>query len=1052
MASSTMLATTAGAPPRPHSSASGLLSMLSEEDPTLRRAALERLLLVVDVLWHEVAEFLPELEAMAEDDALDPQSRMTAAAVASRVFFHLEEPNQALRLALEGGEKNFDVVHDRSSAYVECLVDAAIDAYVKSGNEDSGTTNTGDEDMEEDLQGMDQAKLQRVVESMFERCYADHAYTHALGVALEAKKVDKVREVLERCPPPAAGPCPTLLYALDAAVHLVTSQAFRDDVLRVVAERLQQSGGDNLTTAPTLTICHQLLRMPQEVAATLLALVSHDDDDATTENDDVLLAYQLCFDVVDSGDQSFVADVAHHLSSSTTTTASSAAEEQDTKSDAAQERLAKLQQVLVGGFPAELALSFLHKHSDSDRRIMDNMKRSLEERGGSRNSVLHNCAVVTHSYLNAGTTNDSFLRDNLDWMRKASNWAKFSATASLGVLHARHTTEAMSLLEPYLPPVTTDASAVSPTGGYSEGGSLYALGLIHAGTSASSSNETREFLRNHLRNSHANEVISHGAALGVGLTAFGSGDVEIVQELKELLETDSAVAGEAAGIAIGLVCVGKASPELSTTIAELKDYARDTKHEKIIRGIAMGLALLHYGQEENADAVIEEMRGDRDPILRYGAQYAIAMAYCGTGSNRAIRILLHTAVSDVSDDVRMASVISLAFVLYKTPERVPQLVKLLLESFNPHVRYASCIAVGIAMAGSGDGESVALLEPMLEDMTDFVRQGAFLGTAMIYMQQSDTCNGKKVKSFREKLASTISDKHQSTLTKMGATMATGLIDAGGRNCCLDMGSRNGFTKVTTAVGLVLWLQHWHWFPMMHMLSVALTPTFTIGLNKDFKYPKHFEIECKSKPSVFAYPKRLEEKKEKEKKRVETVTLSTTAKNKARLARKRAHKDGEDGVSNADDATTAMEIDNSSSKEEDDEEKKPKVDETDDATAMDIDKDEKTEDKKATKTKKQPEANTFRIANPARVTKKQSGQCEFDLKQRYRPVRQHAVGGVIVLTDSTPGEEEEVSAVKAPSLDSEDEADAPEPFEWAPPGHAEHVAAPVVSEEVADATA
>merc|ERR1712038_1689865 len=100
----------------------------------------------------------------------------------------------------------------------------------------------------------------------------------------------------------------------------------------------------------------------------------------------------------------------------------------------------------------------------------------------------------------------------------------------------------------------------------------------------------------------------------------------------------------------------------------------------------------------------------------------------------------HTAVSDVNDDVRMAAVIGLSFVLYKTPDRVPQLVKLLLESFNPHVRYASCMAVGIAMAGTGDAESIAMLEPMLSDMSDFVRQGALMGTALIYMQQGDSCN------------------------------------------------------------------------------------------------------------------------------------------------------------------------------------------------------------------------------------------------------------------------------------------------------------------------
>ena len=429
--------------------------------------------------------------------------------------------------------------------------------------------------------------------------------------------------------------------------------------------------------------------------------------------------------------------------------------------------------------------------------------------------------------------------------------SKFSATASLGVVHASHVTEAMHLLQPYLPSNPTgdgegEGNPVSPSGGYAEGGSLYALGLIHgsqAGSSAEQRKETTDFLRNHLRASHANEVISHGAALGVGLTATGTADLAIVNELKEVLDTDSAVAGEAAGIAIGMVLVGTGAgnthnslpsadkEEIMEVVTELKNYARETHHEKIIRGISMGLALMNYGQEENADALIEEMRSDRDPVLRYGAQYALALAYCGTGSNKAIRILLHTAVSDVSDDVRMASVIGLAFVLYKTPERVPLLVKLLLESFNPHVRYASCIAVGIAMAGTGDSDAVAMLEPILDDMTDYVRQGALVGTAMIYMQQSDSSNGRKIRSFREKLANIIGEKHQSNLTKMGAIMSTGIIDAGGRNCSLSLGSKNGFTKMSSAVGIALWLQHWHWYPMMHMFSLALTPTFTIGLNK-----------------------------------------------------------------------------------------------------------------------------------------------------------------------------------------------------------------------------
>ena len=44
------------------------------------------------------------------------------------------------------------------------------------------------------------------------------------------------------------------------------------------------------------------------------------------------------------------------------------------------------------------------------------------------------------------------------------------------------------------------------------------------------------------------------------------------------------------------------------------------------------------------------------------------------------------------------------------------------------------MTVGITMVGTGYFESISLLEPMIEDMTDYVKQGALLGTAMIYIQ------------------------------------------------------------------------------------------------------------------------------------------------------------------------------------------------------------------------------------------------------------------------------------------------------------------------------
>jgi 26S proteasome regulatory subunit N2 len=74
-------------------------------------------------------------------------------------------------------------------------------------------------------------------------------------------------------------------------------------------------------------------------------------------------------------------------------------------------------------------------------------------------------------------------------------------------------------------------------------------------------------------------VVQHGACLGLGLAAMGTADEEICEDLKNVLYTDSAVTGEAAGIGMGLLLVGTVSEKATEMLA----YAHDTQHEKIIR-------------------------------------------------------------------------------------------------------------------------------------------------------------------------------------------------------------------------------------------------------------------------------------------------------------------------------------------------------------------------------------------------------------------------------------------------------------------------------------
>jgi 26S proteasome regulatory subunit N2 len=422
-------------------------------------------------------------------------------------------------------------------------------------------------------------------------------------------------------------------------------------------------------------------------------------------------------------------------------------------------------------------------------------------------------------------------------------------------VHKGRLGDSMRLLEAYLPregEATADA--------YAEGGALYALGLIHAnrGAAAAAGVVTRpleqlsssvtnaagagagggggnrsavSYLAEQLRGTH-NDILQHGACLGLGSAAMGTGDRGLFNSMRDVLFAESAVAGEGAALGIGLLLAGQgpawqASDEEDAAARELLTQAHDTEHEKTIRGIAMALALMCYGLEDGADILIGQLVADKDALLRYGGMFAIGLAYAGTGSNTAVRQLLHVAVSDVSDDVRRAAVLALGFVLCRQWREVPTLVAQLAASYNPHVRYGAAMAVGIACAGSGLPDAVGLLEPLLDDTTDFVRQAALMAMALVLQQESGD-HLAHATTFRERVTKLVGRRDAAVMARIGAIHAQGIIDMGGRNSITSMVSRSGLLKMSAVIGVALWLQQWFWHPLAHFLSLASTPTVLMG--------------------------------------------------------------------------------------------------------------------------------------------------------------------------------------------------------------------------------
>lgn len=985
------------------SSAGGLLAMLNEPHPSLKLHALSNLNAFVDYFWPEISTSVPIIESLYEDEEFD--QRQLAALLVSKVFYYLGELNDSLSYALGAGSL-FDVSED--SDYVHTLLAKAIDEYA--------TLRTKAAESKEEASDVD-PRLEAIVERMLDKCITDGKYQQAIGMAIECRRLDKLKEAITNSDNVHA----TLAYCMNVSHAFVNRREYRREVLLLLVKVYQ-----DLASPDYLNICQCLmfLDQPEGVANILEKLLRSEN------KDDAMMAFQIAFDLIENEHQAFLLSVRDRLSSpklkpeqpvpietentagtedtqmadeTTQTPAPPSVPESDPAEVTYAERLTKMKGILSGETSIQLTLQFLYSHNKSDLLILKTIKQSIE----MRNSVCHSATIYANALMHAGTTVDTFLRENLDWLSRATNWAKFSATAGLGVIHGGHLQQGRSLMAPYLPQSGSGGGG-SP---YSEGGALYALGLIHANHGEG----IKQFLRDSLRSTNV-EVVQHGACLGLGLAALGTADEDIYDEIKNVLYTDSAVAGEAAGISMGLLMVGTASEKA----AEMLVYAHETQHEKIIRGLALGIALTVYGREEEADTLIEQMTRDQDPILRYGGMYALALAYSGTANNKAIRQLLHFAVSDVSDDVRRTAVLALGFVLYSEPEQTPRIVSLLSESYNPHVRYGAAMAVGISCAGTGLSEAISLLEPLTSDVVDFVRQGALIAMAMVMIQISEASDSR-VGAFRRQLEKIILDKHEDTMSKMGAILASGILDAGGRNVTIKLLSKTKHDKITAVVGLAVFSQFWYWYPLIYFISLAFSPTALIGLNYDLKVPR-FEFLSHAKPSLFEYPRPTTVPTATSAVKLPTAVLSTSARAKARASKKEAEKANAEKLSGA-------------------ESSKGKASAEKDADSMQVDGAGAEKEKKA-----EPEATFEILTNPARVVPAQEKFIKFLEDSRYAPVKA-AASGFVLLKDLRPTEPEVLALTDAPTSTAstaapattqpgsaaamavDDEPQPPQPFEY-----------------------
>ena len=102
------------------------------------------------------------------------------------------------------------------------------------------------------------AKVLGIVEKMFLRCYAERTWTHALGIALEARNLDRVKEILDKCGDSMPEKLSTLQYGLESCTTVVVSRKFRQEALGVIAENFRGMP-EEFSDYSSLVRCEHLL-------------------------------------------------------------------------------------------------------------------------------------------------------------------------------------------------------------------------------------------------------------------------------------------------------------------------------------------------------------------------------------------------------------------------------------------------------------------------------------------------------------------------------------------------------------------------------------------------------------------------------------------------------------------------------------------------------------------------------------------------------------------------------------------------------------------------
>ena len=761
-----------------------LQQLYSTESSEIHQSLLE-LNSTITSNWSEITEELPKLIELSE--TLTDISQQYAYLLVSKCYFYIESYDEAVLYALKANKLfNFTGTDSYSLKMVTHLIDMYISAR-----------QIGEEKMNI------QKELENQMNIFFNESIQNNELYFTCGIALDCKRVDIIKIILEKAEKKdeiieyikVILNNPNVDYQLKSEVFELICETVNDEM-----DKSNEMNNERKFDIQNISEC----------------LVNKNDCEGflkifATLSEEMKMQILLDYDGIS---QKFRKELMENLPE-------------------------EYHKYIDGKIQDEIYLHFLYDKDNTDNLLLNNIKGA----DCTKSKVIQMALLYANAFMNYGTTNTMFLKDNNSWIKNASNWDKFATTASMGVLY-KGTSNALRLMQPFAPGESAGKSD------YAQAGRLFGLGLIFPGRGTEIMPEIVQGLK--LGKNNKSDVLKHGGCLGVGLAGISTEDYNLYNEVKEVMNDDhledTATSGMAAAMAMGLIMMGSGNFEV---VNEMMEFAQTTIHERVRRGMGIGIALTMLGMQDKADNIIDIMLKDPLNEMKYGGVYTIAMAYLGTANQNAVSKLLQVTMTERNEDVKRAAVSCIGFVLNKRLDDLCRTLLLLIDSYNPHVRYGCAMALGIAGVGSNNESVFKLLKPLLKDPVDFVKQGAAMAMGMVLIQTNEKEN-KEVVEIMKQYEQKIQSKREGTLSYFGHIIGLGIMNCGGRNCTISMYNSLGSFNLKAIAGIMLFTQYWYWYPLTMCLSTAFTPTTIIGITPDFKIVEEYEYISNAPSDLYAY--------------------------------------------------------------------------------------------------------------------------------------------------------------------------------------------------------